>query len=119
MKNSWIWVILLPAITLLIPEFIQIKDAVLLGLTSVAGYVGVITIVTQGLKPLIQRYWKAWYEHKYFGETLSLVAAAGLGFGGYLFSYGIFEYATWYYTLGIVLLGWMTSNRWYDVTLKE
>ena len=114
MKNmSWIWAILMPIIGFLIPALAD-PDIVLEGLTTAAGYVGLITIITEGLKPLL----KKWQDFKYFAEGLSLVVAIVLGYGGFLFEYGIFMYATWYYTLGLVLIGWAVSNRWYDLSFK-
>lgn len=115
MKNvSWIWVILLPVITLLFPELANVGDATQT-LATFAGYVGLVTIITEGVKRLIKIDWV------YFPEVASLIVALLIAFAAWIFKVGIFSAVdmVWYHVVFLAIVATGAANRWYDITLKE
>ncbi len=117
--SSWIIAALVPILAVFLPEVAHLPDAIGVGLLTVAGYVGLIAIVTDAVKPFVKKVWKGYSSSGFGGEILSLVVAQLLAFGAYLFEYGIFEYATWYWTMGMAIIAWITAMGWYDKFLKD
>ena len=120
MKNlnlNWLWVILVPLIAVVAPQFADIPEAISEGLLTPLGYIGLITLVTQTFKPLVFKidFFAGW---KYTSILVSLVVALILGLGAWFFQYGIFAGMVLIEVLGHAVIAWGAANKWYDWTLK-
>ena len=119
MKNlNWLWVIIVPLIAVIAPNYADLPEAVSNGLLTPVGYIGLITLVTQVFKPLVFKI-DFFYNWKHTSVFLSLVVALVLGVGAWFFQYGIFAGMVLIEVLGHAVIAWGAANKWYDWTLKE
>lgn len=111
---KWLTAILAPLIGLVLPEIANL-EVITTGLLTGGGYIGLIVLLSEGIKRILTSRGVT-FDH--MGVKISLLSALLLGFGGWFFQYGIFEHLLWWHTLGVAIISWGASNRWYDITLS-
>ena len=114
MKNAWVWSVLAFLIGTFLPEFADVPSQITQGLLTSVGYMGLVTLLTEIIKPFAFKVW----DFKHLSIVLSLLIALLLGYGSWLLNYGIFDSMAWFEVLVQALIAWISANKWYDWTLK-
>lgn len=120
MKNikSWILTLILPVLGFFFPTYAE-PDAINLALSSLAGIVGLVVIIVNGLKALLK--YDSETGWKYLPKLLSVLVAVIICALAWWLNFGMFAdlVIVWWQVIATGLVAAGASMLWYDVTFGE
>lgn len=116
--KSWILTLILPFLGFLLPEYAE-PDSLNVIFSSLAGIVGFVVIIVNGLKALLKYNPDAGWKH--LPKLLSVLVAVILCSLAWWLKFGMFadQIIVWWQVIATGLIAAGASMLWYDITFGE
>jgi phage-related protein len=116
--KSWILTLLLPVLGFLLPQYAD-PDVLSLTFSSLAGIVGLVVIIVNGLKAILK--YSPETSWKYLPKLLSILVSVILCTLAWWLKFGMFAdlVIVWWQVIATGLVAAGVSMLWYDLTFGE
>ena len=116
--KSWLLTLILPLVGILFPELVDV-ETLSLTFASLAGIVGFVVIIVNGLKKLLKYDPEKGWKH--LPKLLAILVSVALSHLGWWLKLGMFadQIIVWWQVIATGLVAAGASMLWYDLTFGE